>query len=307
MQSLFSNAIKPYRATTISAGVVGAIVFTTFATPTYAAPITVDFDGGVDALIASDDQFAQFLADLGYAIPDGAINEVISGSITVDDDPSQYLDGDLSLGYDLLSSTLGVQVDQEAIALLDSIFDLQVSGSGSVVTSSGVVDYNLSFDSANNELQAIFSDFDSNTEIISACATGECDWSGQFSFSLNGVNIFDPNASFFPTQLLGSQGSFAFKTNARSGGTVGDFEIATSNQQLQEKIDEVEAIVGNSASDSEPTAVAVQGSATPDDGVVITQVDIVQTEAADVPEPSTIIGLGLLLGLGAVLKDRHEG
>lgn len=89
---------------------------------------------------------------------------------------------------------------------------------------------------------------------------------------------------------------------------MGDFAIATSNPQLQEKIDQADAIAGNnSASDPAPVAVAVQASGASNNGVAITQVEIVKTNATDVPEPSTIIGLGVLLGLGVVLKDRHQG
>lgn len=280
MQSLLLNPLRNERTQALAASLVsGVVILTGWIAPTQAAPVTVDFDGSVETFITSDDDFAAFVADLGFPLPTGNLNEVFAGSITLDDDPSQYLDGDLSLGYDLLSSTLGMEIDSDSIALLDSFFDFEVSGSGQVTYGTQTMTYSLSFDSQQDEFKAIFEDFDPNTEILTACANGECDWVGQYSFSVNGVNLFDPNAGFLPQELIASDGSFSFKTNVRSGGTIGDLEISTSNEAIQEQIDEV---------------------------LALTEVAVAEAPAAEVPEPSTIIGLGMLLGLGVLLKDRKS-
>ncbi|MGB0564181.1 MAG: PEP-CTERM sorting domain-containing protein [Spirulinaceae cyanobacterium] len=280
MPSLLFNLMRTERVQSLAVGLFGSTVaLTSWVTPAAAAPVTVDFDGTVEAFITSDDDFAAFVEDLGFALPNGDVDDVIAGSITVDDDPSQYLDGDLSLGYDLLSSTLGMEVDAGSIALLDSFFDFEVSGSGQVTDGTTTMDYSLRFDASANEFKAIFDNFDPDNEILSACATGECDWSGLFSFSVGGVNIFDPNAGLVPTKLIESRVSFNLKTNARSGGNVGDFEIATSNEDIQQQIDEV---------------------------LALKEVTVAETPATEVPEPSMIIGLGMLLGLGALLKDRKS-
>lgn len=262
-----SLGFKAVKATSIGILGMAAIAISSIAKPVTAAPVTVDFEGNVTATVTSDDDFAALLADFGILIPDGAINENIFGTVTVDDDANQYLDGDLSLGYDLLSNTLGVPVDQDTIELLDSIFDLSVTGSGRVTAGATTMDYNLRFNSDVDEFQAVFDDFDPNTEIISACASGECDWVGDFNISLDLTGL--------PAPLLGSLGSFAFTTNAEAGGTIGEVEI--SNHEVTVSYEDGDLDLSKNPN---PDAQAV-------------------------PEPSTLLGVTLFFGIGATLKKKN--
>ncbi|NEO87733.1 MAG: PEP-CTERM sorting domain-containing protein [Spirulina sp. SIO3F2] len=196
----------------------GAIALSSIALPAYADPINIDYTGTVEATFDVDDDFSALVNGFtGITLPDGPINESISGSITLDDDPAQYNDGDISLGYDFLSSVLGFSVSQDTLNALDSWLDLEAGGSGTLSNGITTMTYSLSYNSELNELVATFDNFDLDTEIISSCVTNECTWEGDFGFyttgeEIDGQGVYNfvtnpgagsPEAAPEPTSLLG--------------------------------------------------------------------------------------------------------
>lgn len=276
MRTTFANMTHHAGSKAVQAASLGALSMTAIAisgitTPATAAPVTVDFEGDVQATVTVEQDFSNLLKSLNIPLPDSVINENIVGSVTVDDDASQYLDGDLSLGYDLLSSTLGVSIDQQTITALDNFLDLSVTGSGRVTSGAQTMNYSLRFNSAVDEFQAVFDNFDPNTEIISACASGACDWSGNFNVSLA--------SEFLPAPLFGSLGSFAFTTNAEAGGTIGDFEVSSRGVTVSHSDGDLNI--------SKQTSLDTQ-------------------DAQAVPEPSTFLGMAMFFGVGAALKKKRS-
>ncbi|NJK99186.1 MAG: PEP-CTERM sorting domain-containing protein [Spirulinaceae cyanobacterium SM2_1_0] len=143
-----------------------------FARPAQANMLTFDYDalitGEVDfnntALLAIEQLLAVDLDD------PTALNKSLSGSFTTLSDPNQYLDGDLELGRDFLTSLFGV--DPSFLDPFDALLDLDLSGTGTLATTGGDLDFTIGYDSLLDTL--LFSFDAANASLIDNCLVGTC-------------------------------------------------------------------------------------------------------------------------------------
>ncbi|MBE9117502.1 PEP-CTERM sorting domain-containing protein [Lusitaniella coriacea LEGE 07157] len=219
--------VKKSSMATVGAAAMALGTFAISAAPAAADPITFDVDATVSGEATVDSTFADivnglFANVLPEPIPSGTflVDESLSYSATIDDDPAQYMDGDLSFGVDMLSSVLGISLDTSTIALLDSYADIDFSGSGTLTNGSEDLDFDLSYDSANNEILATFADFDSS--IIESCLVGSCTTAGNFAFNLLS-NQDNPLVLFagLPETVVSASGNFSVTTTPQ-GVSSGD-------------------------------------------------------------------------------------
>ncbi|MGB3692483.1 MAG: PEP-CTERM sorting domain-containing protein [Spirulinaceae cyanobacterium] len=164
-----------------------------------------DIKFNVEAEILGNAFISPLLANFSDTIPTGniPIANSFSHSLTINDDPNQYLDGDISLGLNLLFSTFDISIDDTTISNLDSLFDFSVSGSGVLSNGSEDLDFDLSYDSNNNEILATFVNFDPNNNFIDSCLVASCTTTGNFAFSI--LSNFLPT----PLSVVSAAGSFS--------------------------------------------------------------------------------------------------
>lgn len=280
-----------------------AIAFGTFAisaAPAAADPITFDVEASVSREVTVDSTFAaianSFFPDLLPEPLTGgtvSVDESFSYSATLDDDPAQYMDGDISFGVDMLESIFGVSLDASTIALIDGAIDLDFSGSGTLANGSENLDFNLGYDSTNNEIIATFLDFDSS--IFEACFIGSCTTAGNFAFNIN----TDPTyslAAFLPETLAFGTGTFSILTTPQGVSSDDGSESSSEgngNESPSEGNGNESPSEGND-SESPSEGNDNEGS---DGGST-------NDSPQSVPEPTTVLGL---LGIGGFLASRRKG
>ena len=155
-----------------TAGAALLALGTTAASPVVAGTIGFNYYADVEGNY-------QILPQLSSYLPlpnSGSFDEEYDGMFVLDDDPNQWLDGDLSLGPDFFSSYLsglfGVNISEDTINLLDDNFDLSLTGAGTLNSNLGSLDFDLGWDSDENSVKLIFDP--SKASIIDGCLVGLC-------------------------------------------------------------------------------------------------------------------------------------
>ncbi|MDY6781086.1 MAG: PEP-CTERM sorting domain-containing protein [Cyanobacteriota bacterium] len=187
------------------------------AAPVQAGTITFDTSAQVSGNVSVNEDFASYANGLlgSSVIPGGdfSFNESLNSAFTIDDDPQQYLDGDISLGIDLFYSALGLNLDTGTITLLDSLFNVAVSGSGTLSNGTESLGFSLSYDSTQQEIIATFANFDPQNNFIDSCLTGSCTTAGNFDF---GLLAEAPLSFLVGAEPVSASGSFSVTTTPQT-------------------------------------------------------------------------------------------
>jgi hypothetical protein len=281
---------------------LGAVAVST--APAAAGTITFDASATIDGNVSIDPGAIALIDSLGLVsslnssglLPNGVvldpitsgnfpINESITRSFTIDDDPQQYLDGDISLGVDLLYSVFGINVDPSEIAYIDDLFDLDISGGGILTNGTESLDFILSYDSNDNEIRATFANFNPQNNFISSCLIGTCTTTGNFAFSL--ISTFAPFLGLSPTIASGN-GNFLVTTTPQGNGSP---DPTPPVEEPTPPVEEPTPPVEEPTPPVEEPTPPVEEPTPPVDNPV-----------QSVPEPTMLIGL---LGVGGFLATRR--
>ncbi|NES82468.1 MAG: PEP-CTERM sorting domain-containing protein [Moorea sp. SIO2B7] len=120
----------------------------------------------------------------------------------MDDDPAQYLDGDLSFGLDSLQNIFNFYVDSTLVSQLDSLLDLGVSGGGTISNGIDFFEFDFDYDDQNNEIIAKFDDPNSNN-IIASCLVSQCTTQGNIVANIDFLG-FAPLLPSIPDAIVAS-------------------------------------------------------------------------------------------------------
>ena len=203
------------RSMLMTAGTALVAVGVVAAAPAKAGTFTYSVSGSASADVEINDIFAgQTLG--GFVVPGNASLEVndFSAIVTLLDDPAQFLDGDITLDYGLVSSWLDDSYETiinsyfagfgitptQALEVADDIFDITnfsttvaIFGDASATTS-----FDISYDNGANA----FSITGYDLSVVEACVVSTCDFSVavDYGIELNVGEFLD-----FSTTLLDSQ------------------------------------------------------------------------------------------------------
>lgn len=177
--------------------------------PTFAAEITFDTEAEIAGSLSFSSFFISAIEDeLNVTLPSESIPfaEEFSDRFTIDDDPNQYLDGDISLGWkSFLSEDLWLDFGGIDFSLLESFLDIDFGGTGLLTNGIEDLAFTLSYDSVNKEFISTFTDFDPDNNFIDSCLIGVCTATADFEFSL----FFNQG---FPLEVVSAAGNFAITT-----------------------------------------------------------------------------------------------
>lgn len=198
---------------TVSAAVIALGTSIVSIVPAAAASITFDVEATVSGETFIDSSFADLVNNvLGtplLASGNFPFDQSLSYSFTIDDDPEQYLDGDVSLGLDLLYSNFGIGFDNTTLSYLDDVLNIDVSGSGILSNGSEQLNFNLGYNSSENEIMATFIDFDPNNNFIDSCLVGSCTTTGN-------LNLSFLSTAFPGLEFASANGNFSVTTTPES-------------------------------------------------------------------------------------------
>jgi hypothetical protein len=212
----------------IGTAVLALGTVTISAAPATAAKITFDTTTTISGTSSVTPPYVPLAALL--SLPNGPFSTSISHSFTLDDDPNQYLDGDISLGLDLLLGAIGFEIDPDAIAVLNDFLDFNFSGSGTLSNGTESLAFNLSYDETNSEGRATFVNFDPNNNFIASCFVSACTTSGNFALNIIGTPAIELLGAWLglelpPGLIASANGNFStIATPKGNGGTGGNGE-----------------------------------------------------------------------------------
>jgi hypothetical protein len=171
----------------VGAAVLALGTVTVSIAPAKAATVTLDVSAQVSGNGFIDPGFASLVNSIfpSYSVPSGnfPFDETFSSPFTIDDNPQQYLDGDISVGLNFLSA-LGFDLNPTTLAQSNNFFGIAVSGDGTLSNGLENIAFNLSYNSNQQETIATFVNFDPQNNFIPSCLIGTCTTTGNFEVSL---------------------------------------------------------------------------------------------------------------------------
>jgi len=191
------------KLTTLGLSAIAAsAVYVGTSAPAQAGTLTFDYEATIDANVTLTESGAAFLSVfLGELEPVTVeIEEMFAGSFTTLDDPAQYLDGDISVGYDLFADVFDIPESISEVFDIDvfnTFFDLTFLGDGQLTTAAGnLLDFQFNYNRFANTLDFTYDASAGEAALIDDCLTGLCTFSSSFELILSqAVPLFSPPAS----------------------------------------------------------------------------------------------------------------
>lgn len=245
-----------------TAGAALLALGTVSAVPAEAGTLTFDYEAEVSGSVTFNPFLVPFLPTVEQylGLPSGFIPPSVTfppysftGQFTVLDDPAQYTAGDISLDSTLFSSLYGFSYPASLADTLDSVFNLNFSGIGSVTSNLGTTDFVFDYVSADNSI--LINQF-TDVSVLDGCLVEECVTTAEGNFSLDLVL----------SGFLAETEEYEIDLPPEVVGLIGFYQQFVG--------DELNLVTGNVA--FEATTIPV--------GVTTPPVE-------SVPEPSTLLGL----------------
>lgn len=175
----------------LSMATIGAALFalgTVGAVPASAGNLIFDYEAQVSGSAALNSLLIP-IAEQYLGLPTGTISPFIdfpaytfTGQFTVLDDPAQYTDGDITLDSTFFSSLYSFPFPPSVVDTLDSVFNLDFFGTGSVTSNSGTTSF--VFEYINQDNSILINQF-TDVSVLNGCLVGECVTTVGGSFNLD--------------------------------------------------------------------------------------------------------------------------
>jgi hypothetical protein len=178
-----------------------------------ASTITFDFGGNISATVNFNPLVVGFVENyLQVDLPTAwtITDEPFTGTATFPSDPAQYEDGDINIGFPLVTGVLGINPDDSfvdvlgsfgitvpsdvagvlntlgitdansAVEFADKLFDFDLDGSGTLTTGVGTTDFDIGYADETNSI--VIDGFDPN--VVAGSLTGQSAIAAEGTFSV---------------------------------------------------------------------------------------------------------------------------